>query len=36
MRYNDVIEAEFVKRPNRFIAEVIIDGRPESVHVKNT
>lgn len=36
MRYNDVIEAEFVKRPNRFIAEVIIDGRLESVHVKNT
>ena len=36
MRYNDVIEAEFVKRPNRFIAEVIIDGRPESMHVKNT
>lgn len=36
MRYNDVIEAKFVKRPNRFIAEVIIDGRPESVHVKNT
>ena len=26
----------FVERPNRFIAKVLIDGREETVHVKNT
>ena len=36
MVYDNVIRAEFVKRPNRFIAEVIIDGCRETVHVKNT
>ena len=36
MRYGNVVNAEFLRRPNRFIAEVLINGRPETVHVKNT
>ena len=36
MKYNKVIEARFLTRPNRFIARVEIDGHTETVHVKNT
>ena len=36
MKYNNITRAIFIKRPNRFIAEVDIDGRRELVHVKNT
>ena len=36
MRYDTVIPAVFLSRPNRFVAEVLIDGTPEIVHVKNT
>lgn len=36
MKYKNVIRAEFVRRQNRFIAEVLLDGREETVHVKNT
>ena len=36
MRYQNIVEAEFVERPNRFIAKVMIDGQKETVHVKNT
>ena len=36
MKYPNVRPAVFVSRPNRFIAEVLIDGQPERVHVKNT
>ena len=36
MKYPNVCPAVFVSRPNRFIAEVLIDGRQERVHVKNT
>ena len=36
MKYQHIKKAEFVCRPNRFIAEVLIDGRRETVHVKNT
>ena len=36
MQYNNVIPAEFISRPNRFIANVRIDGQAETVHVKNT
>ena len=36
MRYASVVKGEFVSRPNRFIANVIIDGSPAVVHVKNT
>ena len=36
MKYDTIIRAVFEKRPNRFIAEVDIDGHKETVHVKNT
>lgn len=36
MKYNKILEGIFIKRPNRFIAQVIIDGKEEIVHVKNT
>lgn len=36
MKYNRIIEGRFVKRLNRFIAEVAIEGYVELVHVKNT
>ena len=36
MRYKDMIEGIFLKRPNRFIAHVMIEDREEICHVKNT
>lgn len=37
MKYNHVVFATFLSRPNRFIAKVrLADGREETVHVKNT
>ena len=30
-----LVSAEFVSRPNRFVAQVLINGQPETVHVKN-
>ena len=36
MKYKNVKKAEFLDRPNRFIAHVKIDGQVETVHVKNT
>lgn len=36
MEYKKIIEATFLKRPNRFIAQVLIDGKEETVHVRNT
>jgi len=36
MRYENVKKGIFVSRPNRFIANVIIDGKMETAHVKNT
>ncbi|HIT01710.1 MAG TPA: DNA/RNA nuclease SfsA [Candidatus Enterenecus merdae] len=36
MRYHAVQPARFLARPNRFIAQVELDGREEIVHVKNT
>lgn len=36
MKYNNITRAVFLKRPNRFIAEVEINGKSEIVHVKNT
>lgn len=36
MKYNKIVEGIFVNRPNRFIANVLIDGREETVHVRNT
>ena len=36
MKYEKVIKGRFISRPNRFIAQVEIAGREETVHVKNT
>ena len=36
MEYEAITEGIFLSRPNRFIAKVLIDGREETVHVKNT
>ena len=36
MQYENVTPALFIDRPNRFIANVSIDGITETVHVKNT
>ena len=36
MKYKNIVEAKFINRPNRFIANVEIDGKVETVHVKNT
>ncbi|WP_029324509.1 DNA/RNA nuclease SfsA [Butyrivibrio sp. AE3004] len=36
MNYDNIQKAVFVSRPNRFIANVEIDGKIETVHVKNT
>ena len=36
MNYTNMTPGTFLRRPNRFIAHVVIDGREETVHVKNT
>lgn len=36
MKYNKTIEGTFINRPNRFIANVSINGNEEVVHVRNT
>lgn len=36
MKYQNIVKAEFVSRPNRFIAKVKINGKEEICHVKNT
>lgn len=36
MTYPNIIKAEFLSRTNRFVAEVIVGGQQETVHVKNT
>jgi sugar fermentation stimulation protein A len=36
MKYNHIIQGIFIKRINRFVAHVWIDGIEEVVHVKNT
>lgn len=36
MKYNHTVSARFLARPNRFMAQVDIGGRTETVHVKNT
>lgn len=36
MKYQHIVQAEFIERPNRFVAYVNLDGRREKVHVKNT
>lgn len=36
MFYKNIIQAKFIDRPNRFIANIEIDGKTEVCHVKNT
>ncbi len=36
MKYKKIVKGNFIFRPNRFIAEVLINGKREIVHVKNT
>ncbi len=36
MKYKKIAEGKFISRPNRFIANVEIDGVEQIVHVKNT
>ena len=36
MKYENMVSGKFLRRPNRFIAHVEIDGSVEIVHVKNT
>ena len=36
MKYPNITKAVFIKRPNRFIAEVDLGNSKETVHVKNT
>lgn len=36
MTYPNTCEAVFFDRPNRFVAHVRLDGKAETVHVKNT
>lgn len=36
MRYENMVPGTFLRRPNRFIAHIEIDGKEEICHVKNT
>lgn len=36
MKYRNIIHGKFASRPNRFIARVWVEGKLETVHVKNT
>jgi sugar fermentation stimulation protein A len=36
MQYPNMTEGIFLRRPNRFVAQVEINGQEETVHVKNT
>ena len=36
MIYNSITKGKFQKRPNRFISNVLINGKSEVCHVKNT
>ena len=36
MKYNHTVKAQFLDRPNRFIAHVELQDKVETVHVKNT
>ena len=36
MKYKNIVKAKFISRPNRFIANVEVDGNELVVHVKNT
>lgn len=36
MKYNNVVEGVFLSRQNRFVAHVLVNGKKEVCHVKNT
>lgn len=36
MKYDNILEGRFETRPNRFVAQVEINGKTETCHVKNT
>src|SRR5699024_12341388 len=36
MQYTNIVNGKFVRRVNRFIAEVVVEGFKEQVHIKNT
>lgn len=36
MRYDNILPGKFISRPNRFIANIEINGKVEVCHVKNT
>ena len=36
MRYKNIVSGIFLRRPNRFIAHIVIEGKEEICHVKNT
>ena len=36
MKYQNIKKAKFISRPNRFIANIEIDGKNQIAHVKNT
>lgn len=36
MHYKNIVEGNFIDRPNRFVAHVEIDGSVKEAHVKNT
>lgn len=36
MKYTDICKGIFIKRPNRFVAKVMVDGKEVTAHVKNT
>ena len=36
MEYKNIVKGKFISRPNRFIAEVEINGETVRCHVKNT
>ncbi|MBR4288765.1 MAG: DNA/RNA nuclease SfsA [Clostridia bacterium] len=36
MKYQNIVKAEFLSRPNRFIAKVSLFGEEETVHMNNT
>lgn len=36
MQYQNIKKGQFLTRPNRFIAHILLDGKEEICHVKNT
>ena len=36
MQYQRITKGEFIERPNRFLAYALLNGKQETIHVKNT